>query len=307
VTRAILKRLLQAILVLWAAITLVWIFLFLIPGDICDVIAGQTVTPEICDRIHRDLGLDRPSHVQYARYLWRLLHADLGISYLQERPVGEILAEGAGRSALLGTSAMLLAIPLGVTAGVAAGRRRGIPGALLTGLTLAGLSMPTFWIGYLLMILFAVRLGILPVSGFGTLSHLVLPALTLAVYPTCLIARVSAAAFREQLAARHVMAARARGLGSRAIVWRHAFRNALAPIVTLCGLLTATLIGGAIATETVFAWPGLGQILFRAISSRDVMVVEGGVILLTGVFIAANLAVDLAYAFIDPRLRRHAP
>ncbi len=305
-TRAILRRVLQAIPVLWASITLVWIFLFILPGDLCDVLAGTRRTPEMCERIERELGLDRPPLVQYGLYLRRLLAGDLGHSYVQLRPVAEILSEGAGRSALLACGAMLLAIPLGLAAGVIAAGPRGAPGVLVAALTLAGIAMPTFWIGYLLMTLFAHRLGLLPVSGYGTFGHLLLPAATLAVYPASLIARVAGAAFREQLAAQHVTAARARGLAPRIVVWRHALRNAIGPVVTITGLLTASLVGGAIATETVFAWPGLGQILHRAILSRDVMVVEGGVILLTSVLIAANLAVDLTYALVDPRLRRLA-
>ncbi|HXI02843.1 MAG TPA: ABC transporter permease [Candidatus Saccharimonadales bacterium] len=301
--RLVARRVLHTLPVLWAAVTLVWIFLYLVPGDPALTIAGAKPRPDVVQKIRQDLGLDRPAPEQYGLYLWRLLRGDLGTSYLQNRPVGTILSEGIGPSFLLGASAMLLALPVGVALGVAAARRGGLSRALLAALSLAGISMPTFWIGFLLIIFFSVRLGILPVSGAGGLSHLVLPAVTLAVYPASLIARVTHAAFEEQMRARHVTAARARGLAPRSVVWRHAFRTAMGPVVTISGLLTATFLGGAIATETVFAWPGLGQILYRAILGQDVMVVEGGVILLTGIFIAANLVVDLAYSAVDPRVR----
>jgi len=300
----ILRRAFQALPTLLAAVTLVWFLVFMLPGDPVRALLGPTARPEQVEAIRHHWGLDRPVPVQYAIYMKRLLTGDMGESMVKRRPVAEILAEGLPRSLLLGGAAMLIAIPGGILLGVAAARGGRLSRIVMGAVSLAGLSIPTFWMGHILILIFAVRLGLLPISGYGTPAEIVLPALTLAFYPAALVARVTRAAFAEQLNARHVTAARARGLESRSIVWRHAFRNALAPIVTVSGLLSATLVGGAVATETVFGWPGLGRILWEAAYGSDVMLVEGGVILLTGMIIVANLGVDLAYAAIDPRTRR---
>lgn len=300
------RRLLQTLPALWVAVTLVWFLVFIVPGNPAHTILGPSASPEQIEELTRRWGLDRPVLERYALYMGRLVRGDLDVSYLRQRPVTEILAERLPRSLLLGGAALALALPAGILLGVATARGRRLAATLLGGLSLAAISVPSFWIGYLLIMLFAVRMDLMPVSGYGSASHLVLPAVTLAIYPAGLIARVTRTAFSEQMRARHVTAARARGLKSRSIVWRHAFRNALAPVVTISGVLTATLIGGAIAIETIFAWPGIGSVLYQAARARDVMLVEGGVILLTALFVAANLLVDLTYALIDPRTRRDA-
>lgn len=299
-------RLLQALPALWVAVTLIWLLVFIIPGSPAHTILGPSATPEQIEGLTARWGLDRPLLERYALYMGRLARGDLDISYLRQRPVAEILAERLPRSLLLGGAAMALALPAGILLGVANARGRRPWSTLLGGLSLAAISLPSFWIGYLLIMLVAVRLDLLPVSGYGSASHLILPAVTLAIYPAGLVARVTRTALGQQMESHHVAAARARGLERRSIVWRHAFRSALAPIVTVSGLLTATVIGGAIATETIFGWPGVGSVLYDAARARDVMLVEGGVILLTVLFVTVNLVVDMTYALIDPRLRRES-
>ena len=314
----IASRLLQTLPVLWCAATLVFCFMLVIPGDPARAIAGPRAPDEAVRLVAADLGLDRPPLERYLAYMGRVAMGDLGKSYVKRQPVARILGEALVRTLFLGGAALFLALVLGIPAGVAAARRGGAVDALLTAGTTLGISIPTFWIGLLFMLAFASHLGWLPVSGYGeglnlmgirapAWRHLILPAATLAVFPWALVARVTRASMLEQMRAGHILAARARGIRPSALVWRHSFRNALGPILTVGGLLMGTLLGGAIATEIVYTWPGLGQVMYRALGDRDLMVVEGGVILLTAIFVAVNLAVDLTYSLIDPRIRRGRP
>jgi len=313
-SRAIASRILQAVPVLWCATTLVFVFMLVIPGDPARVIAGPHATEQTVRAIRQDLGLDRPPLPRYLEYLARVARGDLGRSYVHHVEVTAVLGDALVRTIFLALAAMALALAAGIPAGVVAARRGGILDALLTAGTTLGISVPTFWLGLLLMLAFASKLGWLPVSGYGEgivlfgikapeWRHLILPSVTLAAFPAALVARVTRAGVLEQMSSPHVLAARARGLKPSAIVWRHAFRNALGPVVTVGGLLMGTLLGGAIATEIVYTWPGLGTALYRALGERDLMVVEGCVILLTAMFVLANLAADVAYAALDPRLR----
>lgn len=313
-SRAIASRILQAVPVLWCATTLVFVFMLVIPGDPARVIAGPQANAETVRAIRQDLGLDRPPLVRYFEYLARVARGDLGRSYVHHVRVTAVLGDALVRTIFLALAAMALALAAGIPAGVAAARRGGLLDAVLTVGTTLGISVPTFWLGLLLMLAFASKLGWLPVSGYGEglvlfgiktpeWRHLILPAVTLAAFPAALVARVTRAGVLEQMGSTHVLAARARGLKPAAIVWRHAFRNALGPVVTVGGLLMGTLLGGAIATEIVYTWPGLGTALYRALGERDLMVVEGCVIVLTAMFVLANLAADVAYAALDPRLR----
>jgi len=309
------SRLLHAVPALWAAATLVWIFMFLIPGDPARLLSGQSADPKVLQAVRAEWGLDRPPLQRYLAFLRKVAAGDLGKSYVQRRDVTEILGEAFARTAFLAVAAVILAAAAGVGFGAAAARRGGAVDAAVTAGTLAGVSVPTFWLGLLLMIVFASTLRWLPVSGYGegmtilgvrapAPANLVLPAVTLAVFPAALLARVTRAAVLEQLGAEYVRAARARGIPPALVVWRHAFRNAVGSVATMVGLLLAGLLGGAVATETVFSWPGIGQVIFRALRERDLPVVEGAVLMLTAIFLAANLAVDLAYALTDPRVRR---
>jgi len=282
------------------------------------LLAGRSADPRVLERARAEWGLDRPPLERYVAYLGKIATGDLGTSYVQRRPVARILGEALGRTIFLAAAAMILAAAAGITLGVVSARRGGAVDALVTAGTLAGVAIPTFWLGLLLMVVFGSTLRWLPISGYGegisilgvrapAFRNLLMPAATLAAFPAALIARVTRAAVQEQINADHILAARARGIPGFSIVWRHALRNALGPVATLVGLLTATLLGGAIATEIVFSWPGIGRVIFGALRQRDLPVVEGGVILLTAIFLAANLAVDLLYAAIDPRVRERRP
>jgi ABC-type dipeptide/oligopeptide/nickel transport system permease component len=314
----LLRRLLGLVPVLLAAASLVWVLLFALPGDPARLIAGtRAVDPEILREVRLEWGLDDPAPVQYARYLGRLLRGDLGMSYAQGRPVAAILGDYAVPTLTLGFAALALAAIAGIGLGALAAwfRGRAIDLGILL-LALVGASMPVFWLGLLLILTFASWLRWFPVTGYGLdgfvlpllgarlpeWRHLVLPALTLALVLTGALARVTRAALLDLAGAESLVAARARGLSRPGVFLRHALRRALPPVVTVLGLQLAGLFGGAVATEFVFAWPGLGKALVRAIALRDLPLVEGCVLVLTAAYVVASLAVDLALPLLDPRV-----
>ncbi|HET9480349.1 MAG TPA: ABC transporter permease [Candidatus Polarisedimenticolia bacterium] len=315
-TGLIVRRLLWMLPVLWAAATLVWVLMFLIPGDPARLLAGQNADPALLAHVRAEWGLDEAAPIRYGRYLGKLARLDLGTSYVQHRrPVVTILMEGFWKTLLLALSATGLSLVLGVGLGAisAAGRSTWLDAAA-RGITTAAISAPTFWVGLILMLVFASTLGWFPITGYGggpTLagfrlpgaSHLALPAATLAIPSIGLLARVARASIIEESAKGYARAAQARGASPASTLLRHALANAMLPIVTLAGLNFGHLLGGAIATETIFGWPGIGRVMMQALEARDLPVVEGGVILLTAVFLLVNLAVDLSYAWFDPRIR----
>ncbi|HEV8122127.1 MAG TPA: ABC transporter permease [Candidatus Polarisedimenticolia bacterium] len=317
-TGYLLRRLLGLVPVLLAAATLVFVLLFLLPGDPARLIAGgRTVDPAVLQEVRTAWGLDAPPLLRYARYLGRLLRFDLGTSYVQGRAVTSILAEHIVPTLILGGTATLLAALLGIGLGALAASARGrTTDAAILAVALLGASTPVFWLGLVLILLFASWLRWLPVSGYGLdgvvlpflgvrlpeWDHLVLPALTLALATLGPLARVTRTALVETASSESLSAARARGLTRGRVFRRHALRLALPPVVTVLGMQLAGLLGGAVATEIVFAWPGLGKALVRAIALRDLPVVEACVLFLTTLFVLASLAVDLLYPLLDPRL-----
>jgi len=305
--RYILKRLVLTVPVLFGIATMVFVLMFVIPGDPVRLLMGQHGDPDTEAVIREELGLDRPFHVQYVRFLGRLLRGDLGRSYRQRRDVKEILFERLPATLKLGTAALGLAVLIGITAGVLAALNRNKPvdGAVMVA-SLIGISTPVFWLGLMLMLVFAARLKWLPVAGYGTagdLRHLALPAVSLSMVYIGYIARMTRSSLLEVIGMEFLRTARAKGLGPRAAVVKHGLKNALIPIVTVIGLNFAGLLGGAVATETVFAWPGIGRAMVDAIRMRDVPVIEGGVILLSLSFVFINLLVDISYCAIDPRVK----
>jgi len=308
--------------VLLAAATIVWIFVFLLPGDPARLMAGgQGADPEILRSIRHEWGLDRPAPLQYLRYLDKLIHFDFGTSYVQRRPVASILAGSFPPTCILAVAAVLLAAGAGLVLGSLAALQRGrLLDSLVLILALVGTSMPVFWLGMILMLLFASRLGWLPVLGYGMdgalvpftsirlpeWDHLVLPALTLSLVSLGAIARITRASLIEAGTSDFLQTARAKGASRARVFVRHTLQNALIPVVTVIGMDFAGLLGGAVATEYVFAWPGLGKTIVRAIGLRDLPVVEGGVLFLTAVFVLVSLAIDLAYLYLDPRIH-YAP
>jgi ABC-type dipeptide/oligopeptide/nickel transport system permease component len=315
----VLRRLLSLVPVLWAVVTIIWVCVFLLPGDPASLLAGgQRSDPRVIARIRSEWGLDDPAGEQYLRYLARLARGDLGTSYLQGRPVARVIGEAFPPTAFLAVSAMLLASLGGIGLGLlgAAHARRWLDD-LLTFLSLVFVSLPAFWLGLMLILLFAARLGWLPVLGYGMegwripktgirlpeLRHLVLPAFTLGLISMGTVARITRAALLDVLGSDFIRSSAARGSAPTALYLRHALRNALIPVVTVIGIDFAALLGGAVATEFVFAWPGLGKAIVRGIADRDLPLVEGGVLCLSLAFVLVNLAVDLCYLVVDPRVR----
>jgi peptide/nickel transport system permease protein len=302
--RYLLRRLLLTVPVLLGVATLVFALIHLVPGDPAQAMLGDGASHEEVLRLQHTLGLDRPLLTQYKSFLVGIAHGDLGTSFRYNTPVTAQIREKFPNTAALALAAMLVAVVIAIPLGIVAAVYRGtlIDHSAMT-LALLGICMPNFWLGPLLAILFAVRLGWLPVSGIGGFSHLVLPAITLGAALGAILARMTRASVLEELRELYVLAARARGLsGTRAVV-RHAFRNSLIPIVTIIGLQFGAVLTGTIITESIFAWPGIGRLLIQAINFRDYPLVQGCILFISVTYVAMNLVTDLTYGFLDPRIR----
>jgi len=299
-----IRRVALTIPVLLGVATLVFALIHLVPGDPAEAMLGESAPAADLDELRRTLGLDQPLVVQYGRYLGRLVQGDLGVSFRYRTPVRQEIGSRLGRTAELAIAAMVVAvavaIPLGVVGALYQGRA--IDQAAMT-VSLLGISMPNFWLGPLLAIVFAVQLGWLPVSGTGSLAHLVLPAVTLGAALAAILARMTRASLLDELRELYVLAARARGLSRFRAVVGHALRNSLIPVVTIMGLQLGAVLTGTIITETIFAWPGIGRLLIQAINFRDYPLVQGCILFIAVTYVAMNLIVDLAYAWLDPRIR----
>jgi len=300
----IASRVLQLLVTLLVITVLVFAMLRSIPGDPAMVIAGTEATPELVARIREGLGLERPLAVQLARYLGDVLTGDLGRSIRTGAPVTAEMYPRFVATLQLTLASLLVAVLGGTLVGVAAALHRGrlADTAILIG-SLAGTSAPSFWVGLVLMIYIGFQANLLPIAGYDSALHLVLPALTVAVGGMPMIIRLVRAALMETLEEDYVRTARAKGLRERAVVLKHALRNALVPVVTVVGLELGRLLGGVVVVESVFAWPGLGRMLLEAIQARDFPVVQGSVLLFSVFLILTNFAIDLCYGVIDPRIR----
>jgi peptide/nickel transport system permease protein len=304
VTRYVVERLLWLGPVLLGVSLIVFGIMKMVPGDVAQVMAGLDGTAEDVQLIRESLGLDQPLHVQYGRFLWRSLQLDFGRSAVTKRPISEEIASRVRPTVELAVSALAIAIVLGLVTGiVSATRQYTVWDNLATLVALFGVSMPIFWLGLMLMLLFSVTLGWLPSSGAGTPAQLVLPALALGSASTAIIARQTRSSMLDVLRQDYVQTARAKGLGERLVVLRHALKNALIPTVTVVGLQVGYLLGGTVLTETVFARPGLGRLLVDSIARRDIAVVQTTIMLLSVTFVVVNLIVDLLYVKLDPRIR----
>jgi peptide/nickel transport system permease protein len=304
VTRYLIRRLMLTIPVLFGVATLVFSLIHLVPGDPVQAMLGESAAPQDIAELRGRLGLDRPLLVQYGAFLKGVTRGDLGASLRTNQTVTSAIAERLPATLELAFAAMsvaiLISIPLGILAAVRAGTH--VDHAATT-LALVGISMPNFWLGPLLAILFSVTLGWLPVSGRGTPAHLVLPAITLGAPLAAVLARMTRASVIEELRELYVLAARARGVSRTRAVLRHAFRNSLIPIVTVLGLQFGAVLTGAVITETIFAWPGVGRLLIQSISFRDYPLVQGCILLIAITYVTMNLMTDLVYGFLDPRIR----
>ncbi len=315
-TKFILRRLLLAIPTLLGVSFLVFASIRLVPGGPAVALAGELATPQMIEQLNRELGLDQPLLIQYVNYLGRMLRFDLGRSIRSGLPVVEEIQTRLPRTLLLAVVSLAVSSVLGITIGVTAATR---PNSLFDGgsmiFALLGVSMPIFWSGLMLMIFFAVLLPqwltsigfptgpILPPTGSGTWQHLVMPVTALAANSMAIQARMTRATMLEVLRQDYIRTARAKGQKERIVIYVHALRNAMLPIVTIIGLQFGTLLGGAVLTETVFSWPGIGRLLVDTISFRDYPVIQGTVLTISIGFVLTNLAVDVLYAYLDPRIK----
>ncbi len=310
----ILKRLIAVVPVLIGLSVIVFLVMAMIPGDTATAILGPYATPENVERINRDLGLDKPLLQQYLIWIGNVLQGDFGRSYALNRPVLDEVLERFQATLILAGVSLVLASFVGLLAGiVSAVRQFGWADRVVTLVVLAGISTPSFWLGLLLIYLFAVHWRILPASGMyavygggdlkDLLIHLILPAATLAVVAAGVIARLTRGAMLEVLRQDFVRTARAKGLPERRVVYNHAFRAALVSVIPVIGIQAGFVLGGAVYIETVFQWPGIGAMLVKAISTRDILLVQGGVLIVAASYVLFNLMADVVQSMLDPRIR----
>jgi peptide/nickel transport system permease protein len=310
----ILKRLLSAVPVLFGLTVIIFLIMAMIPGDPATAILGAFATPENVAKLKQDLGLDKSLLEQYVIWIGDLLQGDFGRSYTLNRPVIDEVMERFGATLILAGAAMLLCSLFGLLAGiVSAVRQFGWADRVITVFVLIGLSMPSFWLGLLLILVFAVEWQLLPASGMfaiygggdlpDLLAHLALPAITLAVVATGVIARLTRTAMLEVLRQDYIRTARAKGLDERRVIYRHAFKVALVSVIPVLGIQAGFVLGGAVYIETVFQWPGVGRMLVKAIATRDLLLVQGGVLVVAACYVLINLLADVVQQLLDPRLR----
>jgi ABC-type dipeptide/oligopeptide/nickel transport system permease component len=302
--RYISIRLLFALPALWLILTMVFLLAHVVPGDPVAQMLGEGARAEDLTQLRHALGLDLPLPVQYGRYLSGVLHGNLGESFRFQQPVLKVVAEHYPATLELALVALLICALIGIPAGVLAAHKRGErTDHAVAVLTLFGLSVPNFALGPVLILLFSVVLGWLPVSGRGGISHLILPAFTLGAALAAILTRMVRTSVIEELSADYVRTARAKGVSESGVLFRHALRNALIPILTILGLQFGTLLAGTIVTESIFSWPGIGRLAVQAIGARDYPLLQGCILLIAVSYVFVNLLTDLVYAVVDPRVR----
>lgn len=297
-------RLLLALPALWVIVTLVFLLAHIVPGDPVQQMLGEGARAEDLQQLRHSLGLDQPIAQQYAHYLAGVFRGDLGQSFRFQEPVARVVLSHFPATLELAIVSLLVCAAIGIPAGMLAAERRGTSTDHAVGVfTLFGLSVPNFALGPVLILVFSVILGWLPVSGRGGPSHLVLPAVTLGAALAAILTRMVRTSVIEELSSDYVRTARAKGLSDSAVLFRHAFRNALIPILTILGLQFGTLLAGTIVTETIFSWPGIGRLAVQAIGARDYPLLQGCILLIAVSYVVVNLLTDVVYAFVDPRVR----
>jgi peptide/nickel transport system permease protein len=303
-SRFLIGRLAQAVLSMLVVISIVFV-LTRLSGNPVHLLLDVNASERDQEILTRHLGLDRPLPVQYVLYVKNIFLGDFGTSILTRRPVTEHIWERLPATAELGIVAMILSVLIGVPLGMYAAVRRG--SALDTGarvFAVLGQSMPAFWLGLMLILFFGVVLGLLPAGGRGGVQHVILPAFTLGYFTSAAILRLTRSAMLEVLGSEYVKFARLKGLHEQVVLWKHGLKNALLPVVTFAVLLFVQFLGGAVVTETVFAWPGLGRLILESIATRDYPIVQAGVLVLSALYLAGNLFVDVLYGYLNPRIRR---
>lgn len=302
--RFVLRRLLLSLVTLWGVVTFVFLLIHLVPGDPVETMLGEGARPQDVAQMRQKLGLDLPLATQYGRFVERLVHGDLGVSFRSNDPVGRLIRQAYPATIRLALAGLFVAVMIAIPLGVFAARRRGTwADAVASVISLLGVSVPHFALGPLLIVLFSIQLSWLPVSGSGTLAHLVLPAVTLGLALAAILMRMTRSSMLNELAQSYVTTARAKGLPERRVVYYHALRNGLIPILTILGLQFGVLLAGAIITETIFSWPGLGRLVVQGIQSRDYPLVQGCILVISMTYVMVNLLTDLVYGWVDPRIR----
>jgi peptide/nickel transport system permease protein len=302
--RYVRRRLVLAVLTFWAVSTIVWGLLYLTGDPVAVLLAGTPAGQTDVETLRRELGFDRPLPIQYLDFLGGAVQGDLGKSLRSGEPALLLVSRRIGFTVQLALLAMTLSLAVSIPAGIVAAMFRGsLLDRTLMLLSMLGQSMPIFWVGLLMIVVFAVELGWFPAGGAGGIKYLILPAATLALYPMARIARLVRSSLVDVLNQDYILAARARGLQETLVVGKHALKNAALPVITIVGLQFGYMLGGAVITETIFGWPGIGLFTVTAIHERDFPVVQAAVVLASGMFIALNFLVDLLYGWLDPRIR----
>ncbi len=303
-TRYVIRRLLQLIPTIFGIYTLTFIMTHALPGDPASFLLGTRDDARTLANMRHAMALDQPLPIQYITFLKSALQGDLGRSYLTLQPVTRVIADAFPPTMYLALAAMFLAVGIGIPLGIlAAIRKNSILDNIARLVSLFLVSIPVFWLGFQLQILFGVQLHWLPVSGLGLDAHIILPAVALSSTTLALLTRMTRACLLDELNQDYVRTAYSKGLREQAVVWLHAFRNALLPVITVWGTNLAGLLSGALLVEVIFAWPGLGRLLQQAIETRDYSVLQGLIIFLALIYAGANLIIDLTYPLIDPRIR----
>jgi ABC-type dipeptide/oligopeptide/nickel transport system permease component len=300
----LVRRLLLTLPVIWIVVTLVFALIHLVPGDPIAQMLGDGAPPQEVQRLRKELGLDRPILEQYTTYIFGLVKGDLGVSFRNQQPVSRSIAQRFPATIQLTIAAILVSLLVSIPMGVAGAVNRGRLTDKASGVfSLFGVSLPNFALGPLLILLFSIALGLLPVSGRGTLAHLILPSVTMGMGLAAITTRMVRSSMLEEIQQDYVRTARAKGLPERTVLFRHALRNGLLPVVTILGLQAGVLLSGAIITETIFAWPGLGRLTVQAINARDYPLLQGCILTISLSYILINLLTDLVYSVVDPRIR----
>ncbi len=302
--RYILRRIALLVPVVIGVVTVVFLIVHFIPGDPVEIMLGEQAQAVDKETLRRQMGLDKPLHVQYVDFLARLARGDLGRSLHTKRPVLESIVRRLPATLELALAAMVVALVLAIPLGLLSAYKKDTvvdQGSML--FALLGISMPNFWLGPLLIIVFSLKLGWLPVSGRGSLAHVVLPAITLGTAMAAILTRMTRASMLDVIQSDYITTARAKGVRESRVVLKHAFRNALIPVVTIVGLQIGGLLAGSIITETIFAWPGIGRLAIQAINARDYPLVQGCVLVIALGYVLVNFLTDLLYGLIDPRIR----
>ena len=306
-TGVVLRRLAIGVFVLWGAGTMMFVLLRLAPGDPATLLLGPDASPADVAALSARLGLDQSMVVQYLTFLKDAAHFDFGDSYRFGQPAMDVVLGRLQATIELTLTATVIAVVIGLALGMLAGRRPDGPvDRVVSGLTILLQGMPTFWVGIMLVLLFTAMLGLLPSSGTGTPAHIVLPAVTLSLPFTAIVARITRTSVAQSMGEAYVVTARSKGLTELQILTGHALRNSLVPVVTIVGLQMGALLGGAVVVENVFAWPGLGSLVVESVSNRDYAVVQAAALLIAAIIVVLNLAADLSYSVLDPRVRTGA-